>query len=180
MRQVACHQRHRKCWSRGTDYKGIRRLQKLIVSIILVLSVIATAEKASADKNKVEARCPQYEQLLREYKLPVKKFSFIMWRESKCVPQAIGWNYRSGMSHRDCKLTPAKSYRKCKAVKSYDIGLLQINSSWRTVTQKICKTKEMLKLQQVECNLKVASHLYRNGGDVHWLGSSGTSNNKKK
>jgi hypothetical protein len=95
-----------------------------------------------------------------------------MWRESKCQPKAVGWNYHKGKTHRDCKLSHAKTYRKCKAVKSYDIGLLQINSSWRTVTHRICKTKEMLKLQEVECNLKVAAYLYRNGGIVHWLGSS--------
>ena len=97
-----------------------------------------------------------------------------MWRESKCQPKAIGWNYHKGTSHRDCKLSHAKTYRKCKAVRSYDVGLLQINSSWKTVTARICKYKygKMLILQRPHCNLKVAKYLYENGGMAHWGGNS--------
>ena len=95
-----------------------------------------------------------------------------MWRESRCIPKAIGWNYKSGMSHRDCKLSPAATYKKCRAVKSYDSGLLQINSSWKTVTKKICKSSDMSILLVPECNIKVAKYLYDNGGLNHWRATS--------
>jgi hypothetical protein len=125
-------------------------------------------------ESKVTGRCPKWEKKLREYKLPVKEFSFIMWRESKCEPKAVGWNYYAGTSHLDCKLSPARTYRKCKAVKSYDVGLLQINSSWKTLTAKVCKYEygKMLILQDPDCNLKVASALYKQSGLAPWRGSS--------
>jgi hypothetical protein len=140
----------------------------MLTLLATTLTVPATRVEAAQEVK----RCPKYEEALRRHKLPVKPLSHVMWRESKCQPKAVGWNYHKGKDHTDCKLSHAKTYRKCKAVKSYDIGLLQINSSWRTVTHRICKTTEMLKLQEVECNLKVAAYLYRNGGIVHWLGSS--------
>jgi hypothetical protein len=125
-------------------------------------------------ESKVTGRCPKWEKKLRQYKLPVKEFSFIMWRESKCVAKAIGWNYHKGMSHRDCKLSHARTYRKCKAVKSYDVGLLQINSSWKTLTAKVCKYEygKMLILQDPDCNLKVASAIYKQSGLEPWRGNS--------
>lgn len=120
-------------------------------------------------------RCPKWEKLLKEYKLPVKDFSYIMWRESRCISKAIGWNYRSGMGHWSCKLAPAETYKKCKAVKSYDSGLLQINSSWVTVTSKVCKSKwgDMTVLLNPRCNIAVARYLFDNGGMHHWKATSG-------
>jgi hypothetical protein len=140
----------------------------MLTLLAATLTVPATRVEAAQEV----PRCPKYEEALRRHKLPVKALSRIMWRESKCEPKAVGWNYHKGMNHTHCKLSPAKTYRKCKAVRSYDIGLLQINSSWRTVTHQICRTTEMLKLRDVECNLKVAAYLYRNGGLVHWSGTS--------
>jgi hypothetical protein len=116
--------------------------------------------------------------MLRQHGLPVRIFAPIMYRESKCVAKAIGWNYHKGMSHRDCKLSHARTYRKCKAVKSFDVGLLQINSSWKTLTAQVCKTKlgNMFALQKPECNLKVAARLYNKGkGLSNWQGTSGRS-----
>lgn len=129
---------------------------------------------SSQSETKVTGRCPKWEKKLREYKLPVKEFSFIMWRESKCVAKAVGWNYYKGMSHKDCRLSHARTYRKCKAVKSYDVGLLQINSSWKTLTAQVCKYEygKMLILQDPDCNLKVASALYKQSGLSPWRGSS--------
>jgi hypothetical protein len=104
--------------------------------------------------------CPKYEPLFEAYQLPVKLFSYIAWRESRCQPKAIGWNYRAGMNHLSCKeVTPS-----CKAVKSYDSGLLQINSSWRTLTSQICRSKlgDLTVLKQPECNVKVAHYLFAN------------------
>ncbi len=90
----------------------------LIVALVLyALAFLFTASNTKAQATPV-GRCPKYEPLLRKYGLPVETFSAIMYRESRCVPKAIGWNYHTGMSHRDCKLSPAVTYRRCKAVKS--------------------------------------------------------------
>jgi hypothetical protein len=147
-------------------------IRKLVVTVVIATFVVVPVSEAKAAE--VVNSCPKYEKLLRKHKLPVKTFTRIMWRESKCEPKAIGWNYYKGKSHLDCKLSHARTYRRCKAVKSYDVGLLQINSSWKSLTAKVCKYKygKMLVLQRVDCNLKVASHLYRNGGMVHWAGNS--------
>jgi hypothetical protein len=150
---------------------------KRILIVAVVAYVLAFGVHVStANGEAIKGRCPQYESLLRKYKLPVAKFSAIMWRESRCQPKAIGWNYRSGMSHRDCKLSPAATYRRCKAVKSFDSGLLQINSSWRSVTAQVCKSKynDLSVLLIPDCNLKVAKHLYEYGGGIgNWRATSG-------
>jgi hypothetical protein len=104
--------------------------------------------------------CPQFEELFKSYQLPSKLFSYIAWRESRCQPKAVGWNYHAGMNHLSCKeVTPS-----CHAVKSYDSGLLQINSSWRTLTSQICDAPlgDLTVLKQPECNVRVAFYLYAN------------------
>jgi hypothetical protein len=157
-------------------------MRKRILITTIALSLLATPPVAGAQATppmteaKVTPSCPKYEAQLRRHGLPVKKFSFIMWRESKCEPKAIGWNYKQSKGHKDCVLSPATEYRKCKAVKSYDVGLLQVNSTWRTVTARVCKRpyEQLIKsLQNPSCNLKVARYLYKNGGLGHWRGTSG-------
>lgn len=145
---------------------GVRAADRAIVTTQSVRNV------AAAEPVK---RCPKWEPLIKSYKLPVKEFSYIMWRESRCERMAIGWNYKSGMGHWSCKLAPAAIYKKCKAVKSYDSGLLQINSSWVTVTSQVCKSKwgDMTVLLDAKCNIAVARYLYDNGGMHHWKASSG-------
>jgi hypothetical protein len=137
--------------------------------------VVAKMEVVNGVGSTNPLPCQKWHKALREHGLPVKVFAPIMWRESRCQAKAIGWNYKSGMSHRDCKLSHASTYRKCKAVRSYDVGLLQINSSWKTVTAQVCKAPfgKMLVLQDPECNLKVAKYLYKNGGMSHWRATSG-------
>jgi len=123
--------------------------------------------------------CPEWHKALRAHDLPVRVFAPIMWRESKCQPKAIGWNYHKGKSHRNCKLAPAQTYKNCKAVKSYDIGLLQINSTQKTLTAQVCNKPfgKMFILQKPECNLRVASVLYNKGkGLDNWKATSGTNN----
>ena len=107
-------------------------------------------------------RCPKWEPLLREYKLPVELYSYLIWRESKCQTMAIGWNYKSNKGPWNCKLAPASIYKKCKAVASYDSGLLQINSSWTSLVADVCQGKwgDMKVLLEPRCNVKVASVLY--------------------
>jgi hypothetical protein len=125
-----------------------------------------------------QKRCPKWEKKLKEHGLvPVKKFSYIMWRESRCQVKVIGWNYHAGTSHKDCQLAPAHIYKKCPAVRSYDSGLLQINSSWKTLTARVCGTKygDLSPLLSSDCNLKVAKALFNDGGLVHWSATSGSS-----
>ena len=136
--------------------------------------IVAGVSKSSVGVSVIK-RCPQWEKDLKKYGFPVKDFSYIMWRESRCQARVIGWNYKKGMSHRDCRLATATVYKKCPAVRSYDSGLLQINSSWITVTAQVCKSKwgDMTVLLKPECNLAVAKHLYKDGGMHHWKATSG-------
>jgi hypothetical protein len=96
------------------------------------------------DKTK---RCPQWEAKFREYGLPVVAFSYISWRESRCNVLAHNTTLNRNKSH--------------------DLGLVQVNSSWRTVTRDICGT-DITGLFNVDCNLSVAKYLYDNGGLRHW------------
>ena len=96
------------------------------------------------DKSK---RCPQWEPKFAEHGLPVKAFSYIAWRESRCRIKAHNTTLnRNG---------------------SQDLGLVQVNSSWKTVTRNICGT-DITGLFNVDCNLAVAKYLYDNGGLGHW------------
>jgi hypothetical protein len=96
------------------------------------------------DKSK---RCPQWEPKFAEHGLPVKAFSYIAWRESRCRIKAHNTTLnRNG---------------------SQDLGLVQVNSSWKTVTRNICGT-DITGLFNVDCNLSVAKYLYDNGGLRHW------------
>ena len=149
-------------------------LKRILISTT-VLITLSNPSVSHADSTETKS-CPQYEAMLRKHGLPVKQFSYLMWRESRCQPKAIGWNYQPGKGTHDCVLSPASTYRHCKAVRSYDIGLLQNNSGWRTVTARICNRpyRQLIKsLTDPSCNLKVAKYLYDNGGLAHWKGSSG-------
>ena len=96
--------------------------------------------------------CPQYEKLLKKYGLPVKDFSYIMWRESRCQEKIVSKPNSNGTK---------------------DYGLLQINSSWRTVTRQVCGKQNLNVLLDRNCNLRVAKYLYENGGIAHWKATSG-------
>jgi hypothetical protein len=114
---------------------------------VLVLPVEVVPEGVPADKTK---RCPQWEDEFAEFGLPVEVFSYVAWRESRCSPHS--WN------------------RTLNKNKTQDRGLLQINSSWVTVTAKECASQrgDLSVLFDVRCNLAVARYLYRNGGLRHW------------
>ena len=102
-------------------------------------------------------RCPQYEQAIRQHGLyPVQVFSYIAWRESKCNPQAINAIWQDG-----------KIVWTLNKNGSFDSGLLQVNSSWKTVTKDICGGGLEL-LRTLDCNLKVSKYLFNNGGLRHW------------
>ena len=105
--------------------------------------------------------CPQFEELFKEYGLnPVKTFSYIAYRESRCRPKAVNakWDNNGNVTW-----TLNKNG-------SIDRGLFQINSSWRTVTSNVCGSEEgdMDVLYNLDCNLRVAKYLLDNGGLGHW------------
>lgn len=111
--------------------------------------------------SKEVKRCPKFEPIFEQYGLlPVETFSYIAWRESRCRVKAINATW-----DEDGNLT----YHLNKN-KSWDSGLLQINSSWRTVVSKICGSKlgDLTVLHDLDCNLRVAKYLLDNGGLAHW------------
>ena len=140
----------------------------------MVATLTITAGPAHSATQPVKA-CPKYHDAMRKAGLPPALFSPIMYRESRCDPKAIGWNYQPGMSYKDCKRAPAPVYKRCRAVRTYDSGLLQINSSWVSVTAKVCKTRygDMTVLLQPACNLAVAAHLYKTSGIGNWRATRG-------
>lgn len=129
-------------------------MRKLIsASLIAITLVIPAPANAKTEPTK---SCPQYEPALRRHGLPVKQFTYIMWRESRCNPLAVSSQNSNG---------------------TYDYGGLQVNSDWKTVTARVCsrpyrQTKKSL--LNLDCNLKVSRYLYENGGLGHWRVTSGT------
>lgn len=157
----------------------MKKLLAFFVFITIVLGGAPLAVQASSKGIDHETRtCPKWEPLLAQYfpKKQVPTMSKIMYRESRCEAEAVGWNYRDGMSLADCPDGRYHVMRKCKAVKSWDVGLVQINSSWNSLTIKLCghSTRSRV-LMKPHCNLKVASFLAKeeNGGLANWSYPSG-------
>lgn len=110
---------------------------------------------------KPSQRCPQWEPAMAQYGLhPVEVFSYIAWRESGCRIKAINAKF-------DSQGNVIWTLNKDGSI---DRGLLQINSSWRSVTAKVCESKkgDLDVLLTLDCNLKVAKYLLENGGLGHW------------
>jgi hypothetical protein len=129
-------------------------MRRLLFTVILAVSIVAAPDRVDAGGS-----CPQYEKLLARY-LPaktVKTFSRIAWRESRCNPKSISAVRRS------------TGYP--------DIGLLQVQGSWRTVTYAVCGLRpnqsHVKALTRLDCHLRVARYLYDNGGLGHWRATSG-------
>lgn len=115
-----------------------------------------------ADMSK---RCPKLEPIFEAYGLhPVQTWSYIAWRESGCNAKAQNakWDANGNMTYALNKN------------RSYDTGLLQINSSWRSVTAKVCGEQavdnRMQGLKKLDCNLRVARYIMDNsqGGLSNW------------
>lgn len=121
----------------------------------MCIALISTA-LSTAPASAKAGTCPQWEPLFKKHGLPVKVFSQIAYRESRC-------NHRSVSAVRKSTGRP-------------DVGLLQIQGSWVTVTAAVCKVprKQVVKaLTDATCNVRVARYLYDNGGLGHWRVSSG-------
>jgi uncharacterized protein YjhX (UPF0386 family) len=147
-------------------------MKRLALALALTVAPIAVVSPVEASKPWL---CPKYtEQIKQTFKRKDwRTMDAIMWRESKCVTRAVGWNYRKPQTHKNCTLAPFEQYRRCKAVKSWDVGLFQINSSWNTITTRLCgKNTRSTILMQPDCNFRVAKWLYQNGGLAHWQGNS--------
>jgi hypothetical protein len=109
-----------------------------------------------------EKRCPQYEASFAEHGLePVEVFSYIAWRESRCNPNSVNAIWENG-----------KIVWTLNKDGSYDSGLLQINSSWKTVTSQTCASEfgDLKVLRNLDCNLRVAKFLLisSKNGLKHW------------
>lgn len=112
-----------------------------------------------------QKRCPRLEPVFEAYGLyPIQTWSYIAWRESGCRPKAQNatWDANGNMTYALNKNG------------SYDTGLLQINSSWRSVTAKVCGENavdnKMQGLKTIHCNLMVARYIMENssGGLSNW------------
>ena len=124
-----------------------------ILLLPLLLCTFAVPARATAAPVK---DCPQFHTQLKAYGLPPKIFGPIMWRESRCNPASRSVVRRNG---------------------TRDLGALQINSSWRTVTMQTCRVDRVqapVELLKLGCNLKVAAVLYNGGkGLGTWRATSG-------
>jgi hypothetical protein len=135
----------------GGRLQKLRELIKKLMALTLIFA-LSTPAHASAAANS----CPKWEPLLARH-FPAKVvpvMSRIAYRESRCTERA---------------LSPVR-----KSTGRPDVGLLQIQGSWATVTRAVCKKQDVVKaLLNAECNVKVAGYLYRNGGLGHWRATSG-------
>lgn len=111
---------------------------------------VVTAPESKKIPSDLTMRCPKWEAKFAQHGLPVQTFSFIAWRESRCRLRAHNTTLNADGSS--------------------DLGLVQINSSWRKVTSQICDAPygDLTVLFNVDCNLAVAKYLYDNGGLRHW------------
>ena len=99
-------------------------------------------------------RCPEFEDMFRKYGMyPIETWSYIAWRESRCNPnsQNAEWDENGNMTYHLNKN------------KTYDTGLLQINSSWKSVIEDVCGKSAtenyMSGLKNPDCNIQVARYI---------------------
>ena len=137
---------------------------RITILFITATILIPTTPALAAERPVEPFKCPKAMRIALEVgfkKKDLKTLDRIVHRESKCITKSVGWNYRKPLTHRDCKLAPWKKYRKCKAVRSADFGLTQINDrSWVTyLTQKkiITKVDDLL---DARTNMRAAKALY--------------------
>jgi hypothetical protein len=104
---------------------------KWFISVAAVLVILPSNVVHARVPNNEVMRCPKFEPLFEEYGLfPVETFSYIAWRESRCRIKAINalWDDNGNMVWA------------LNSNKTWDSGLLQINSTWKTVTRNIVVT----------------------------------------
>lgn len=128
--------------------------------IILFISIIVFAIPPNA-VNASNNNCHHWESKIKKAGLPVKEFSFIAWRESRCRIKAINAKYDKN----------GKVIWTLNKNGSIDRGLFQINSIHKDLVKKVCKGDLDL-LLTIDCNLSVAKSLYDSYGLKPWAGAS--------
>lgn len=129
-----------------------------------MVAIVAKTTRVPSDQTM---RCPRWEPLFKKYGLPVDTFSYIAWRESRCNPNAINarWDKNGNMTYHLNKN------------KSWDSGLLQVNSSWVRSVRDVCGIQEASSMRKdlevlfdPECNVKFARWIMNNtsGGLSNW------------
>lgn len=105
-------------------------------------------------------RCPQFEDDFLAVGLPPKIMSYVSYRESRCRVGAVNARFDD---HGRIVWTLNKNG-------TFDSGLLQVNSSHKTIVARVCHAKygDLRVLLTLHCNLKVAKYLYDHGGLYHW------------
>lgn len=141
-----------------TTFTTVKLPETTIATTTSTTTTTTTTTTTVAKVAKGAWRCPQYEHLFAEYGLePVEVFSYIAYRESRCRKKAVNAKFDDA----------GNIVWALNKNGSYDSGLLQINSTWKTVTKQICGGGIEL-LVKLDCNLKVAKYLLDNGGLSHW------------
>lgn len=158
-------------------------MKKKLFTAMLVFGLVAAPASVDAKKNEDQRtpkwvkqawnagmRCPKIEDDLRKIGLPVKGFSYLAWRESRCRAKVIGYNFKPRMGLHDCADHTPDAMKRCAAVDSFDSGLWQVNSSWVTLTAQVCGAEwgNLEVLTKKNCNLRMAKTLFENGGYQHW------------
>ena len=134
---------------------GVAQARPEPAATVPVFPVVKVAAKPPSN---LTGRCPQFEAAFKRYGLkPVQTFSRIAYRESRCRPKAINIVY-------DKRGQVVWSLNKDG---TFDSGILQINSSWKTVTRNVCGGT-IDRLLTLDCNLRVAKYLLDHGGLAHW------------
>lgn len=150
----------------SNNYNSIKEIPKQKVIILMEKTEIPLEHKSIPKKvlddrvpNDESKRCPEWENKFKEYGLPVDVFSYIAWRESNCNPKAINARFDK---NGNVIWTLNKNG-------SIDRGLVQINSSWKTVTKNVCGTN-LNGLLNIDCNLSVAKYIMENskGKLLNW------------
>jgi hypothetical protein len=136
---------------------------KRICAVVFAVSMFASPVAGKPvtpdwvkERYKAGENCKEWEYLFRLHKLPVVLFSYTAFRESRCRASAVNARWKNG-----------KIVWTLNRNGTYDSGLLQINSSWRTVTRQVCGGG-LDRLFDPVCNVKVAAFLYHDSGAGHW------------
>jgi len=122
----------------------------------------APVQASRVEDSALPHRCPQWEAAFRKAGLPVKEFSYIAWRESRCRIKAINAIWKNG------KIVWALNKNG-----SYDSGLLQINSGHRELVKRVCRG-DLDSLLVLSCNLLAAKALFDAHGLQPWQMPSGS------
>jgi len=133
-------------------------IRPILISLALLLG---SAVPAQAHKDPCAWLVPH----LKRYGLPEKEFLYIAKRESGCNPKAINAKF-------DKKGNVIWTLNKNKTI---DRGLLQINSIHKPTVRQLCGKGGLDLLLELNCNLKVASYLYKRYGLRPWAVVSSSS-----